>query len=111
MKDVSTLVKIPTADRHTVIMSPKAAFVPCQHRDGSEDGSDDGSDHEEVPMIKTGSSPRSRKWRGNLKMAIAILGFLLLASLAGNAILLSDFFLPAPDLDAISVKHTSEYCR
>jgi len=61
-------------------------------------------------MIDKVSSPRSRKWRGDPRTAIAILGLLLLASVAGNAVLLSYSLLQAQDLDEISVKHTSEYC-
>ena len=91
-------------------MSLEAALVPSQHRDGSDGSSDDGSDHEEAPMIEKGSSSRRRKWKGNPRTAIAILGLLLLASLAGNAVLMS-YFLLAQDLDAICVKHTSEYCQ
>ncbi|MCJ1313511.1 hypothetical protein MMC25_007190 [Agyrium rufum] len=91
-------------------MSPKVTLAPSQHRDDPDDGSDDGYDHEEVPMIEKDSSPHSRKWgRGAPRTAIVILGLLLLASLLCNAILLSWSLLQAQDLDALCVKHTSEY--
>ena len=92
-------------------MSPKAVLAPYQLRDGSDESSDEGNDPEEVPMIEKGSSPRSRKWRENPRTTIAILSLLLLASLAGNALLLFYSLLQPQDLDVISVKHTSEYCR
>jgi hypothetical protein len=92
-------------------MSTKAALVPSQYRDGTDDGTDDGSDHEEVPMIEKGNGPRCKRWTGNPRTAIPILALLLLASLAGNAVLLSSALLQAQDLDAISLRHTSEYCQ
>jgi hypothetical protein len=60
-------------------------------------------------MIGKDSSPCSRKGRRNLKTTIVILGLLLFASLAANVALLL-YSLQSQDLDAISVKHTSEYC-
>ena len=110
VKDVSRLLKPPNVNSYKVIMSPKATLIPSQRRDGSDDGSEDGSDHEEATMIGKGRNPRGRKWRGNLKTTIVILGLLLFASLAANVALLS-YSLQSQDLDAISVKHTSEYCR
>jgi hypothetical protein len=92
-------------------MSPKATLDPSQYKDGSEDGSDDIFDHEEAPMIEKGSSLRKRKWRENPRTAIVILGILLFASLAGNAVLLSFTLFQSQDLDTTSVKHTSEYCE
>ncbi len=61
-------------------------------------------------MIEGGRGPRSREWKGKSRTTICALSFLLLVSLAGNAILLSSL-LRSQDLDAVSVKHTSEYCR
>jgi len=95
-------------------MSLKDAHVPFQHGDSFDNtfdgGSDDGSDHEDVPMIEKECRPHSRRWRDRPRMAIATLGFLLLVSLAVNVVLLW-CVLQAQDLDAISVKHTSEYCE
>ncbi len=100
-----------TADGYATAMSSKAARVSSQYRDGADEGSDDGSDHEVVPMIEKSSRPHLRKWDRGPRTAIAFLGIFLLASLVGNAVLLSSLLLRPEDLDAISVKHTSEYCR
>ena len=91
-------------------MSPKSAPVLLQHEDSSDDASDDGSNEEAVPMIEKELSFHGRKRRSIPNLAITTLGILLFVSGAGNVLLLWRF-LQAPDLDAISVKHTSEYCE
>ena len=103
------LAQQPIANNCLGKMPSNAAHVPFQERDVSDDGSDDGLDNEQEPMIEKGNT-RSRRLRGNPRTAIAILGLLLLASFAGNVVLLWRF-LQDQDLDAISVKHTSEYCQ
>jgi len=91
-------------------MSPTSAHVRFKHADSSDDASEDGFDEEEAPMIEKESNPHSRKGRSVPKMTIAIMSFLLLASLVGNVALLW-CLLRGQDLDTISVKHTSEYCE
>ena len=60
-------------------------------------------------MIEKHSSLRRERSRGNARTAIYALGLLLFASLAGNVVLLLSL-LRTHDLDAVCVKHTSEYC-
>ena len=98
-------------------MSREANDSSVQYRIGSDDGFDNGceGDHEEVPMIEKGIRAHRRKW--NLaevprasNFTTLGLGLLLLASLFGNAVLLSQV-LRTKDLDHVCVKHTSEYCE
>lgn len=91
-------------------ISPQSAPVPFQHDNSSDDASDDGSNEEAVPMIEKEFSSQGRRRRGMPSVVIATLCFLLLVSGAGNVVLLWGL-LQVQDLDAISLKHTSEYCK
>ena len=102
-------------------MAPSSRVSPTLDRVGSDDGSstwDNGSDHEAAPMIeKTDGDVVSRNNRkvneNKNRTPIYILGGLLLASLLGNAVLLTSYLTHKPsdslDMDAICVNHTSEY--
>ncbi|RDW59104.1 hypothetical protein BP5796_12028 [Coleophoma crateriformis] len=90
-------------------MPTKDATKPYISAPRFNDGSDDVYDQEEASMIEKYSAPNSRKATGNLRSMAAVVGVLLIASLAGSAIQLWWAIFDAQDLDAVSVNHTSEY--
>ena len=92
-------------------MRPEASSARSPDRVLHDGNSDDSYDHEEdTPMIEKYTSTRHKRWSVKPRTMIYSLGALLLASLAGNMILLLSMLYGNSDLDTVCFKHTSEYC-
>jgi hypothetical protein len=90
---------------------PEEPIVEVPDRAGSDDDAwEGGSNLESAPMIEKLGGSQTRKRHGNTTILFYLIGILLLASLTGNAVLLTALPQGNHDLDDVCSKYTSQYC-